>query len=64
MSVENLEKVIPSIVNTEGLKEVYLMHLSDKYSDEEIMISKIKTILPKETKVFVCYKNGGVRDGR
>ena len=64
MSLENLEKVIPSIVNTDELREVCLMHLSDKYSDEQIMISKIKAILPKETKVFVCYKNGGVRDGR
>jgi ribonuclease BN (tRNA processing enzyme) len=64
MSVENLTKVIPSIVNTEGLEEVYLMHLSDSYSDEDKMIEMIKKIVPETTKIFVCFKWGGVRNGR
>ena len=63
MSVENLVKVIPNIVNTDELEAVYLMHLSDSYSDEEIMISMVKEILPK-AKIYVCLKWGGVRDGK
>lgn len=59
MGLDSLCYHLHNVFNISRCKEIYLMHLSDGYSDEEVMRSVIQSIFNKKT--YVCGKNGGVR---
>ncbi len=44
-------------LNLRATNNIYLMHLSDGYSDQELMMTKVQEATGKPT--YVCLKNGG-----
>lgn len=58
MSLSTCLKTIKSL-QTEHLKEIYLIHLSDELSDEKIMKNRIA--IETGVKTLVCQKYGGIK---
>jgi hypothetical protein len=44
-------------MNLSHTNNIYLMHLSDGYSDQEKMMNEVQAATGKPT--YVCLKNGG-----
>lgn len=59
MGLDGLIFHLNNVFNISRCKEIYLMHLSDKYGDEEIMRSAITTTF--KIKTYICNKKGGVK---
>lgn len=59
MGLDSLIFHLHNVFNISRCKEIYLLHLSDKYSDEEVMKSTISTIF--KIKTYICNKKGGVK---